>query len=764
MADKKIKVEVDIDTNVDASIKQLKELKKQLREVPTGTEQWKKLYNEIDDLEDKIKGAKKGSSDWIDTLENAGGPLGMLGKGLNSAKVAFTSLDTAFKATGIGLLVSLIGGLVAAFSQSDTAMKKLQPLFIGLQRILGGIFRAFEPVLDAFMEMVDFVLPPLTKGIGVFYSVLFGLFTLIKDVGVGVGKTLKGIFTFDWDSITEGVSQVAGSIGNAVKAGDQAYKRFTAGTKEQTKIEKDNQAQRQKNNEDAAKKAEELRQKQLEKLKADLDAKIKLETDKENTSRENLKALLDQRMNLELSNAELTEAQKEVIRQEYATKLEDALKTDSEKRKKQREAELDALIQLETDKADTSREELKFLLDARMQEELSNLELSEAQKQVIRDKYAKQLKDAIKTDEDEQKKKKQEKLQRDLDDAKGDFDQTLAAYQALQTELTNSTNYSEQERVQLRKTYADQILSIIDNQFQAETQRIENKYGDFSRFDQDFYDEQRTALNTQFQQLDQLRKSNAITEDEFNKRSAGNSKAKRELDRLEERSALEKTKLVGDALGQLSQIVGQDTVAGKAFAIAKATIDTYQSAVAAYKSLAGIPVIGPALGAIAAGAAVASGIATVKKIVSVQVPGAQGGSGGGVQSTPAGPQVGSTPTAPIQAVAVRRAQGGIVRGQGTETSDSIPALLSDGEFVINARSTRVFQPLLSAINDFGLQPTFAMGGLATKQERRTNDNSELLVKQIGESISQQPIRTYVTSTDISTQQQFDRVIKSRSLI
>ena len=288
MADKKIKVEVDIDTNVDASIKQLKELKKQLREVPTGTEQWKKLYNEIDDLEDKIKGAKKGSADWIDTLQNAGGPLGMLGKGLNSAKVAFTSLDTAFKATGIGLLVSLIAGLVAAFSQSDTAMKKLQPLFIGLQRILGGIFRAFEPVLDAFMEMVDIVLPPLTKGIGVFYSVLFGLFTLIKDVGVGVGKTLKGIFTFDWDSITDGVTQIAGSIGNAVKAGDQAYARFTSGTKELTKTEKENLATRNKNNEDAAKKDEELRQKQLEKLKADLDAKIKLETDKENTSRDTL--------------------------------------------------------------------------------------------------------------------------------------------------------------------------------------------------------------------------------------------------------------------------------------------------------------------------------------------------------------------------------------------------------------------------------------------------------------------------------------------
>lgn len=287
---------------------------------------------------------------------------------------------------------------------------------------------------------------------------------------------------------------------------------------------------------------------------------------------------------------------------------------------------------------------------------------------------------------------------------------------------------------------------------------------EFASFDQGFYDEQRKNLENSNSTLKGLLESGAITKEEFTKRDTANSKAKRELDKLEERSAQEKTKLVGDALGQLSQIVGQDTVAGKAFAVAKATIDTYQSAVAAYKSLAGIPVIGPALGAIAAAAAVASGIATVKKIVSVQVPGAQGGSGGGVQSTPAGPAVGSSPTAPIQAVATKRATGGIVRGPGTETSDSIPALLSDGEFVINSRSTRAFQPLLSAINDFGLQPTFAMGGLATKQEKRTNDNSELLVKQIGESISQQPIRTYVTSTDISTQQQFDRVIKSRSLI
>ena len=763
MANKKVGVEVDVTTNVEPSLKQLRELKKQLKETAAGSEDFKRLVGEIDDMEDALKGAKKGAVDWVDSLESAGGPLGMVGKGINSMKVAFTSFNTALKASIIGLLVAAIGGLVAAFSQSETAMKKLQPLFIGLERIMGGIFRAFEPVLDAFMEMVEIVLPPLTKGIGVFYSVLFGLFTLIKDVGVGVGKTLKGIFTFDWDSITEGVTQVAGSIGNAVKAGDQAYARFQTGSKELTKTEKANIAERNKNNEDGQKKADELAKKALEQKKADLDAKIKLETDSENTSKENLKKLLDERMNLELSNKELSEAQKEVIRQEYAKKLDEAVKADEDKRKKQREADLDAMIQLEIDKANTSREELKFIMDARMQEELSNAELSEAQKEVIRQKYAKQLDDAIKADDEKRKKDKQDKLQKDLDDAKGDFDQTLAAYQALQTELTTSTNYSEQERVQLRKAYADQVLAIVDNQFQAETQRIENKYGEFSRFDNDFYEEQRTALNNQNSQLEQLRKSNAISEDEFNKRSAANSKAKRELDRLEEKSQQDKVGLIGDALGQLSNIVGKDTVAGKAFAVAKATMDTYQSAVSAYKSLAGIPVIGPALGAIAAAAAVASGIATVKKIVAVQVPNAPGGSGGSVPTTPSGPASGSAPKT-ISAVGRGYAVGGLVRGPGTETSDSIPALLSDGEFVVNSRSTRLFQPLLSAINDVGTQPRFAVGGMVKGQQKSESNQTENLLRVLGDSLSQQPVRTYVTSTDISNQQQFDRIIKSRSLI
>jgi hypothetical protein len=47
------------------------------------------------------------------------------------------------------------------------------------------------------------------------------------------------------------------------------------------------------------------------------------------------------------------------------------------------------------------------------------------------------------------------------------------------------------------------------------------------------------------------------------------------------------------------------------------------------------------------------------------------------------------------------ATGGYVSGPGTGTSDSIPARLSNGESVLNARATSMFAPILSPLNQMG---------------------------------------------------------------
>lgn len=59
------------------------------------------------------------------------------------------------------------------------------------------------------------------------------------------------------------------------------------------------------------------------------------------------------------------------------------------------------------------------------------------------------------------------------------------------------------------------------------------------------------------------------------------------------------------------------------------------------------------------------------------------------------------------------ADGGPIVGAGTATSDSIPAMLSNGEYVLNAKAVkRVGRPLLDAIN-YGHARHFASGGLAS---------------------------------------------------
>lgn len=81
--------------------------------------------------------------------------------------------------------------------------------------------------------------------------------------------------------------------------------------------------------------------------------------------------------------------------------------------------------------------------------------------------------------------------------------------------------------------------------------------------------------------------------------------------------------MAASTFGKMASILGEESKAGKAFATAQATIDTFKAANSAYASMAGIPIVGPALGAAAAAAAVVAGIANVKKIWEVPEDGEQ---------------------------------------------------------------------------------------------------------------------------------------------
>jgi hypothetical protein len=108
----------------------------------------------------------------------------------------------------------------------------------------------------------------------------------------------------------------------------------------------------------------------------------------------------------------------------------------------------------------------------------------------------------------------------------------------------------------------------------------------------------------------------------------------------------EKLEYAQKGLDGLAANLGKETAAGKAAAIASTLISTYQGAQDSYKSLAGIPVVGPALGIAAAAAAVAGGLKTVKSIQSTKTPQTAGmGSGGANISSPSRPAPASAPPA-----------------------------------------------------------------------------------------------------------------------
>ena len=81
------------------------------------------------------------------------------------------------------------------------------------------------------------------------------------------------------------------------------------------------------------------------------------------------------------------------------------------------------------------------------------------------------------------------------------------------------------------------------------------------------------------------------------------------------------------------------------------------------------------------------------------------------------------------------ATGGLVEGAGTGTSDSIPAMLSNGESVMTARATSAYSGILSALNT-------SVGGAPIGESTRTKGTQQL-VQQFADVMLKVPIQVSV---------------------
>lgn len=269
----------------------------------------------------------------------------------------------------------------------------------------------------------------------------------------------------------------------------------------------------------------------------------------------------------------------------------------------------------------------------------------------------------------------------------------------LAMELDRLNRISEQEAALQTQRFADGLISLeeynlaiaeIDDKYRVAAEEAQAERDDAKKTKEAADLAIEDELNAQRYEVDlvaaqaRLQKQQDLEIENAKKTGADlialkklHAKQDKELEQAVNNNKLE---LASSTFSNLATIFGKETAAGKAAAVAQTTIDTYKGATSAFTSLSGIPFVGPILGGIAAAAAVASGLANVKKIVSTKEP--------------------KIDTGGIKRPSYARGVIGLT-GAGSGTSDSIDAKLSNGESVITARATSMFPNLLSDINQAG---------------------------------------------------------------
>jgi hypothetical protein len=334
------------------------------------------------------------------------------------------------------------------------------------------------------------------------------------------------------------------------------------------------------------------------------------------------------------------EMEAEAILQEARTKMlneqqqqEEAIrKTYAEKQKKLDEAGIKDDGSLEAARS----KELQAVRDKFQKEE--------AQKEA---EFQKQLND-IRT---------QTRLEGITDENEKAREQILIEYQKQRDEVLNNEKLTSEQKTALQLELAQQeqqaLATLQESIDLANSERaiaeldMQMKEAEASfQIQKDLID-QKEALS-----LEQFQKG-LINEQQYNEALKGYSEARMEIDQKENEAKMANAAMAAGLLGTVSDLVGKNTAAGKATAIAATTIDTYLGAQKAYTSqlIPGDP-SSPIRAAIAAAIAVAGGIKNVREIVKTKVPGGGAASAPSISAAAPGgvPQVPTIGNSPITAL------------------------------------------------------------------------------------------------------------------
>ena len=722
--------------------------------------EFKELSKELSTLKDNLRDTEIQSVRFTEALAAQPGVIGFVGQSLEGLRGTFQ----VFMANPIiAVLAGIAGALLAlreSLTRTEEGTEKLNKITQGFTKILNGLFAVIEPIAMGLADLVvgilenESVMNGLSKTVGVLTGVFTTLFGTLKSVagfiidtlvtnfktliGVakGAGDVIAGVFTFDWDRIKEGANAafdavkegVKGTVDNVKDLGNGIVEAAVDGFNAGEKQFREGFSRLTEEEKEAAEKAEEERKKREEERKKALEEAQKVQT-------EAYLALLDDR-NRELYVRE-QKYQEDLKKLKEAgitdfTQLEEAYRRDVQDINDKYDAEAIAKQEEQIAKQKevldglTEYRAIEIELNFQRNEEEFNREIA-----AINDKEKMLLSIAELSEEERERIQNEASLRREQAQ-KDRYDRRIDLLNQQEQNLLTNINQTEQLLLQNEQLTEDERTAI---KLQAEQQRTQIQL-DFTQQRRDVrtaeLDDELLSLDSELANLATTydRRLEIVNEKEqLLLEQEGLTEAQRtEIVRAaaQEREAIRQEELQAqadiqnaslDLLGQfgsfLQQIAGENkklaiagVIAEQAAAIGKIVVNTSianAKAVAASPLTFGQPWV--AINTISAGIGIASAIAAAVKAVR-EIKASDKGAPAGKTAVP-------RPAAPASA------------------ASSIPQIAStDGEANTGAQIAET---------------------IAATQQASTERVAGTMEKQ-----SDKPLKAYVVSGDVSSQQALDR--------
>lgn len=541
-------------------------------------------------------------------------------KSIKAVNLGFKSMKFAIISTGIGALVVVLGSLAAAFASSEEGQNKFNKLSTIMGAIVGNLVDKLADLGELLIKTFEQPQAAVKK-LGDLIKEnlqnrLEGLTNLIPTIAKSIKLLFEGEFKAAATVAADSAGQILWGVESITESLGDAKDAVTEFIDEQ--IEESNLAAKVA---DMRAKADKIERKLLvdrSKLESDI-ALLRLKARQENefSAEERKQALLD----AQVLEDKLLDRETKALQLRAAAQTQENKFSRSNKENLDKEAEAQAAVNRQVARRANVARTLQRELNT-----INNQILAEAK--ALSAEEQKLIEDRI---------KKEEELFKFLSEAQA--------------------TAQEKEIMALVAKY-DKAFELAQGNAQAE-------------------------LELEQAQKDQLAEINEKYRQEQEKQNLESSKKE-----AEDKAKLESQKIDGvkntlTTISNLAQLFAGESEeqqkkafkVQKAVSTAQALIDTYQSATAAFKSLAGIPVVGVGLGIAAAAAAVTGGLLNVKQIQAQQFQ----GSSGGASATPSySASTGSTSQAPDFNVVGQSGFNQVAAALGEQNNTPIQAYVVSG--------------------------------------------------------------------------------------